>query len=184
MYSTAFSVDFPKLELLLLDDNGLEAVPDVSLIADTLINIYLSRNRIISLRYLHNIRFPKLQILDLSKNQISIISVDKLEMPRLLTLSLHENLIKIIEPIVGMLGDPSGPCGQLLVTLHDNPWHCNTSMMWLREFNEVPGMSPTHYMGPSCRVYIFDYSTLVCNTPLRLEGESLWTAGNINKFNS
>ena len=177
MYSTALSVDFPNLEYLALVDNRLNAVPDVSLIADTLIGLLLSKNRIISLRYLHNIRFSKLEILNLQTNRISVISINQLDMPMLRTLSLDDNLIKVIEPIDGILGGSSGPCGQLEVTLHDNPWQCDASILWLKEFTKVPALGPTYYTGPSCRVYIFDCPTLSCNAPLRLEGESLWTAG-------
>ena len=177
MYWTALSTDFPTLEYLVFEDNKLNTVPDVSLIADTLIGLYLSRNRITSLRYLHKIRFPKLEMLHLDTNRISIISIDQLEMPMLSSLALHDNLIKMIEPIDGILGGSSGPCGQVEVTLHDNPWQCDASILWLNEFTKVPSTNPTYYTGPSCRVYILDYPTLVCNAPLRLEGESLWTAG-------
>ena len=139
-------------------------------------SLMLSNNRITSLENIYNIRFSKLLTLDLQINQINVISMDKLEMPLLTSLSLYENMIKMIEPIVGILG-VSGPCSQLYVTLHDNPWHCDTSIMWLKEFKKEPEVSPPYYKGPDCRVSILEYSTLVCKTPQRLQGESLWTAG-------
>ena len=177
MYSTAFSTDFPKLEFLSLADNGLKVIPDISALANTLVSLFLERNRITSLKGLYNIRFSRLRVLELMENHINAISIDKLHMPALTTLSLHDNLVKIIEPIVGILGGSSGPCAQLLVSLHDNPWHCYTSMVWLQEFKKVPGMQPTYYTGSSCRVYILDDPTLICKSPLRLKGISLWTAG-------
>ena len=182
MYWTALSTDFPTLEYLVLENNKLNTVPDVSLIADTLIGLYLSRNRITSLRYLHKIRFSKLEVLDLQTNRISVFSTDQLEMPMLSSLTLHDNLIKMIEPIDGILGGSSGPCGQLQVTLHNNPWLCDASILRLKDFTKVPSIDPTYYTGPACRVYILDHPTLVCNAPLRLEGESLWTAGTRLNF--
>ena len=177
MYWTAFSTDFSVLEYLVLDNNRLNAVPDVSLIADTLIGLRLPRNCITSLRYLHNIRFSKLKVLDLQTNRISVFSTDQLEMPMLSLLTLNDNFIKMIGPIDGIFGGSPGLCGQLELTLHGNPWQCNASILWLKEFTKVPEMEPTYYAGPSCRVYILDNPTLVCNTPLRLKGESLWTEG-------
>ena len=187
MYSAAFSTDFPKLEYLSLVDNGLKDTPDVSLQADTLVSLLLERNRITSLKGLYNIRFPRLRVLELMKNRINAIPIDKLNMPALTRLSLHDNLLKIIEPIVRILGGTSGPCAQLLVSLHDNPWHCYTSMVWLKDFKKVPGRQPTYYTDPSCRVHILDDTALICKTPVGLEGMSLWTAGirvhfNIKKF--
>ena len=177
MYSTAFSTDFPRLEYLSLSDNGLNAVPGVSPLADTLVFLFLDKNRITSLEGLYNIRFPKLSVLELMENRITFISIAKLDMPALNRLSLHDNLVKIIEPIVGILGASSGPCAQLRVLLHDNPWHCNTSMAWLKEFKKEPRKFFTYYTGPSCRVYILDDPALICKTPIGLKGISLWTAG-------
>ena len=182
MYTTAFSYDFPKLETLTLVNNGLKEVPKVSLVVDTLCSLYLSRNRITSLKNIYNIRFPKLRTLELQTNRIRLISIDKLEMPQLTSLLLYENLIKTVEPIAGILGGSSGRCGQLYVSFNINPWHCDTSMMWLKECDKMPGINPTYYRGPSCRVYFIDYPNLVCKTPEHLEGESIWTAGNIVNF--
>ena len=207
-------------------------------------------------------------MLELQTNRINVISTDQLEMAMLYSLTLHGNPIKIIEPIVGIFGG-SGLCSQLYVTLHDNPWHCNPSIMWLKDFKEVPEVDPSYYTGPGCRVNtvypkkyahgfvvlcfvvvmqsfimnshevfihihqgcfagtgaivrlpqcqwskpdgygkisqcitttkhskaktvciflgiycIFDGPTLVCKTPLDLEGESLWTAGSKFNFSS
>ena len=180
-YSIAFSTDFPNLEHLSLLNGGLKTIPKVSLIADTLVSLILSSNRIASLENIYNIHFPKLSVLNLQGNQINFILMDELELPELNSLSIDDNLIKMIEPIVGILSE-SGPCSQLYVTLHGNPWHCDTSIMWLKEFNEVPEAAIPYYTGPACRVNIMDDPTLVCKTPLHLEGESLWTAGTKIQF--
>ena len=183
MYSAAFSTDFPKLEYLSLVDNGLKDTPDVSLQTNTLVSLLLERNQITFLICLYNIRFPRLSVLELMKNRINTISIDKLNMAALTRLSLHDNLVKIIEPIVGILRGTSGPCAQLHVSLHDNPWHCITSMAWLKDFKKVPGRQPTYYTDPSCRVHILDDTALICKTPVGLEGISLWTAGIRVHFN-
>ena len=158
-------------------------VPKVSPVADTLVSLILSSNRITSLENIYNIHFPKLSMLNLQANQINFILMDKLELPVLNSLTLDDNLIKMMEPIVGILSE-SGPCSQLYVTLHGNPWHCDTSIMWLKEFNEVSEVAFPYHQGPTCRVNLIDDPTLVCKTPLHLEGESLWTAGTTIHFRS
>ena len=163
-------------------NNGLKEVPNVSLVVDTLLSLYSSRNRITSLRNIYNIRCSELRTLVLQTNRIRLISIDKLEMPQLPSLLLYAKLIKTIEPIAEILGGSSGRCGQLYVSFNINPWHCDMSMMWLKECDKMPEINPIYYRGPSCRVYILDYPNLVCKTPERLEGESIWTAGNIVNF--
>ena len=134
-YSTAFSADFPKLLHLALVDNGLNSIPDVSLIADTFVDLILTANRITSLRNIYNIRFPKLSHLGLHENRIITISVNKLEMPQLQELTLFDNLIKVIEPLGTILEGSKGPCSQLYVSLDGNPWHCDVSLAWLMDLS-------------------------------------------------
>ena len=72
-YSIEFSIDFPKLEHLSLLKSGLKRVPKVSPVADTLVSLILSSNRITSLENIYNIHFPKLSMLNLQANQIHVI---------------------------------------------------------------------------------------------------------------
>ena len=172
----AFSTDFPKLVHLSLEDNGLNSVPDVSRIADTLAGLTLMNNRITSLQNMYNMRFPKLLFLGLNKNRIIAVSVKKLEMPQLKELLLHDNLIKVIEPMDGKFVSSNVPCSQLYVTLHDNPWHCDVSLAWLKDFKLS---NNTLYTGPICRVVIIAFTSMTCSTPLQLQGKPVWEAGTL-----
>ena len=123
------------LETLVLRKVGLTMVPeDIKHVAASLRILDLSRNNISSLTTMYNILFLKLASVSLASNDISYLSPELLQLPSLTRLSLSSNkLTHLANMNASIWGLENQGKPYVLFYVNHNPWHCNGSMMWLRD---------------------------------------------------
>ena len=158
--------------------NRFTSVPFLARLSEQLYSLDLAFNDIESVHNVYDVIFPRLHVLGLEFNHIKYISLSRLHMPNLGTLSINNNDLVTIDPIGVLLNGVSTSCHYLEVFLRGNRWHCNDSLSWIYDDKNLTREAHESNLvctSPSCQVYSVECRLLVCQTPTELRGKHIIT---------
>ena len=125
------------LQRLSLGNNLFTAIPNLTKISHTLVNLYMDDNR---LSDIYEANFSRLELLDLVNNCIDSFPYPKWTWPLLRTLHLQENRMPAITP--EWFWNAIEP---LTLLANNNPWKCNRNLCWLNNCSLGNDLGMTHY---------------------------------------
>ena len=120
------------LENLKLDRLGITSVPKgMKHFATSLRYLSLFRNNISTLDGMYNIPFPTPTVIYMGYNRIYHLSPTRLLFPVLVILDLKYNALVYLADMSSCTWGMDLMADRTLLSLSNNPWHCNGSMDWI-----------------------------------------------------
>ena len=151
---------FDLLERISLQWNRIANLPEMYHLNGTLMQLTLHWNRLEDIKALYFVSFEKINTMNLRKNYLTNLSFGNAMWPAIEALDLAHNLISTINPFQRMAK------GATIITLINNPLHCNRDLCWLshcrvRQMDTFTrGLVCSDH--PSVKVV---YQGLSCNSP-------------------
>ena len=147
--------------------NMLKDIPNVRGISRTVSYISLGNNNITNAQPLDGIRFPRLQSLSLTSNQIRSFCFPPLRfVPHLHWISLSSNNLSYIYFSRENISVPES----IKISLSNNPWNCNTGMGWIQHCTQKPLETML------CMEWL-KIVGMICSSPQELQGRIPTEAG-------
>ena len=155
-----------KIKHILVGFNELRStLLGLDLIANTIERLEFASNAINSLTSMEGIKFDKLYKLDIQYNNITHLHPEVLFTPYLQILYLvGNNLVSLGDVTQYSWGSLLPKHEYLAISLHQNRWHCNGSLIWMFS-NLFKLRYITIYVKPPLKPYIRDVSWLLCEIP-------------------
>ena len=148
------------IETVSLGGNRFSSVPDVRILHGTLKRFLLYNNIITNVASLYSVPMIALNTLDLSRNLLTEIEFNNTIWPSITHISLENNLLNSIK-----LSGLRQAWGKVLVTVGDNPWHCDVKLCWLSRCHYKMGMAEIFWVNCLGFETIQLVGDIVCNSP-------------------
>ena len=159
-----------KINMIFLGFNQLTEIPNVQIISQTIIFLSLASNNISDVKSIYGTRFPMLQILHLSSNQIKSFCLPPVKFaPRLREVSLDSNNLSMMD----FTYIKASRSLEVQVYLAHNPWHCDGSLYWTQQCTQLE----IDFL--KCMGWLL-VNGMVCASPLEAQGLTPKEAGRFS----
>ena len=159
-----------KMKSVHLDSNQLINIPNIQSISKTVTLLSLGGNRITTAMPMYGIYFPRLNHLQLSSNLItSFCFLPAHSAPVLREVFLHSNNLSRIS----FSDTYSLIKREVLITLGDNPWHCDGSLGWTQQ------CTPVTLHEVLCMGWLKMKGMMICASPQNVTGLFPYKAGMV-----
>ena len=160
-----------NLRILRCASCELSSIPNLRSISETIQHVTFDNNVIASLSGIYDINFRILAYIELGRNNITLVEVNRLILPALVKLNLQSNMLMSLGD-VGESGWGTLKFGTQIVEIYlsDNPWHCDKRLAWL-------SVAAKQVRRENVTFTIVDGPDITCASPPSLHGRSLDTIG-------